>query len=96
MDALYFGTMLIGVAWLAVWTVAPADWRARYWWPFDMARHDEPGETSPREPPAGRRGRRDAAARPAPVPPPAQRRPPSAGWRNRPAPTRRGGRDDPR
>lgn len=37
MDAIYYLTMLIGIAWLAVWSVLPEESPLqRWWWPFDM------------------------------------------------------------
>jgi len=37
MDAFYFLAMLIGIAWLAVWSILPEGSRlSRWWWPFDM------------------------------------------------------------
>jgi hypothetical protein len=42
MDTIYFLAMLVGIAWLAVWSVLPADRKIGGWWPFDMK---EPGAT---------------------------------------------------
>ena len=42
MDTIYFALMLGGVAWLAVWSVLPADRKTGGWWPFDMAEPDAP------------------------------------------------------
>lgn len=44
MDTIYFVLMLCGVAWLAVWSVLPADRKIGGWWPFDMV---EPGAPPP-------------------------------------------------
>lgn len=41
MDALYFLAMLIGIAWLAVWSILPLSRRARMWSPFDMRTESE-------------------------------------------------------
>ena len=51
MSSLYFLAMLIGVAWLAVWSALPRPWRGGGWWPFDMREADEgrPAEDASRE-----------------------------------------------
>jgi hypothetical protein len=36
MQGLYYLAMLIGVVWLAVWSVLPPEQRRWGWWPFDM------------------------------------------------------------
>lgn len=36
MQSLYFLAMLLGVAWLCVWSILPPAYRTRGWWPFDM------------------------------------------------------------
>ena len=36
MSGLYYLAMLIGVMWLAVWSILPAELRRHAWWPFDM------------------------------------------------------------
>ena len=36
MDYLYFVAMLVGVAWLAVWSILPKPYSDEGWWPFDM------------------------------------------------------------
>ncbi|MGK7861163.1 hypothetical protein [Falsiroseomonas sp. E2-1-a4] len=36
MQSLYFLAMLLGVAWLCVWSILPASYRTRGWWPFAM------------------------------------------------------------
>lgn len=67
MQGFYFLAMLLGVAWLCVWSVLPPAWRDQGWWPFDMRDDDAPGPeptgrdgTPPRRP-----GWRDAARAPA-------------------------------
>lgn len=47
MNSLYYLAMLIGVGWLAVWSILPPDQHGKGWWPFDM-RDDmsAPGEAS--------------------------------------------------
>lgn len=61
MESFYYSAMLIGIAWLAVWSVLPDDRaRTRWWWPFDML--DVVHDRSPAPDPAGtghtlRRGR---------------------------------------
>ncbi len=42
MSSLYFLAMLIGIVWLAVWSVLPQPWRGGGWWPFDMREDDSP------------------------------------------------------
>ena len=41
MDSLYFLAMLVGVAWLAVWSALPRPYSGAGWWPFDMAQDDD-------------------------------------------------------
>lgn len=36
MSSLLFLAMLIGVAWLCVWSVLLQPWKGGWWWPFDM------------------------------------------------------------
>jgi len=36
MQSLYYLAMLLGVAWLAVWSILPPERRGIGWWPFDM------------------------------------------------------------
>ena len=50
MNTIYFVLMLGGVAWLAVWSVLPADRRIDGWWPFDMLEPDAP-QPEPDAPP---------------------------------------------
>jgi hypothetical protein len=80
MDGLYYLAMLIGIAWLAIWSIAPEDLQARFWWPFDRIERDPSGaEKPPPAPPAPRRGTRAPAreARPGPARQPGPARP----WR---------------
>jgi hypothetical protein len=56
MSSFLFLTMLMGVAWLCVWSVLPQDGkRPLAWWPFDMR---DPAAAPPREEEPGWRGRR--------------------------------------
>jgi hypothetical protein len=36
MSGIYYLAMLIGVMWLAVWSILPLELRRRAWWPFEM------------------------------------------------------------
>mgnify|MGYP001168732884 CR=1 FL=1 len=36
MQGAYYLAMLIGVAWLCIWSIVPEPYRSRAWWPFDM------------------------------------------------------------
>jgi|GEM_PF-2894710 hypothetical protein len=49
MQGLYYLAMLIGVVWLAVWSILPPEQRQRGWWPFDMGADgaEEAGGTRP-------------------------------------------------
>lgn len=80
----YFILLLIGFAWLALWSVQPKPSSKRGWWPFDMrADLDSTAETASAEAIPGRR--RGAAAQPAdPVANPvADAAPGQAAWRQR-------------
>lgn len=84
MDALYYLAMLIGIIWLAAWSVAPPSWQARFWWPFDRIEPEgeartPPGGISRRRPPLSRRHAEPAPAAEPPRPPPGRPRP----WRDR-------------
>ena len=46
MEVLYFIAMLVGVAWLAVWSVLPIPHSDKGWWPFDMAEDGAPQRTA--------------------------------------------------
>lgn len=41
MNSLYYLAMLIGIGWLAVWSILPPQQHGKGWWPFDM-RDDMP------------------------------------------------------
>jgi hypothetical protein len=75
MNALYYLAMLIGILWLAVWSILPAEHRRRGWWPFDMREvgGDIDGATAA-PPDHGSRTRRPDRGRPV-VEPPAGRAP---------------------
>jgi hypothetical protein len=45
-ESFYYLAMLIGVAWLCIWSILPEQYRNRFWWPFDMADDDERGGKS--------------------------------------------------
>jgi hypothetical protein len=63
MDALYFIGMLVGVGWLAVWSVLPPGGIAeRWWWPFDIREADAPAAEAAAPPPDPRRSGRPGAA----------------------------------
>jgi hypothetical protein len=67
MEGFYYLVMLIGVAWLCVWSIAPKQYRDSLWWPFDM-----PDDGGTEGSGAGReRPRRRDAAPPEPAPTPA-------------------------
>jgi hypothetical protein len=82
MDSIYFATMLLGVGWLAVWSILPRPWQGGGFWPFDM-RQDVAG--APTQPDAGppRQGGPAGDASPASAPPAAQHTPPMPSWRQR-------------
>lgn len=42
MDAVYYVAMLVGVAWLAIWSILPEAYAGKGWWPFDMAEDNGP------------------------------------------------------
>ncbi len=61
MDTLYFLLCIVGIFWLALWSIRDPSRRSRLWWPFDMK---DDAATPPPEPPAARRlGRQVSPAR---------------------------------
>lgn len=44
MESVYYLVMLLGIAWLCIWSIVPEPYRRRLWWPFDM-RDDADGAT---------------------------------------------------
>ena len=87
MSGIYYLAMLIGVLWLAVWSILPPELRRHAWWPFDM-RGDAAEEIDDARPGTGHARARSAtappgAARPA-DPRPALPQPGAArSWRDR-------------
>lgn len=61
MQGVYYLAMLIGIVWLAVWSVLPPEQRRRGWWPFDM-RADALEGTGDARPGTDEARSRDAAA----------------------------------
>lgn len=68
MQSLYYLAMLIGVAWLAVWSILPPERRGIGWWPFDMRDHPGRDLSGGEADAAGRRNDRSARPQPGPAP----------------------------
>jgi hypothetical protein len=61
MDAIYFLCMLLGVAWLAVWSILAPEQQAKGWWPFDFL-EEEPRHAGSDPSKASRAGKPNDAA----------------------------------
>lgn len=59
MDTLYFLLCIVGIFWLALWSIRDPSRRSRLWWPFamkdDAAMPPEPQSAPPGPPRPGRR-----------------------------------------
>ncbi len=69
MDTLYFLLCIVGIFWLALWSIRDPSRRSRLWWPFDM----KDDATMPPEPPAARRPGRQVSPARRQGPPPRRR-----------------------
>jgi hypothetical protein len=79
-NSLYYLAMLIGIGWLAVWSILPPEQHGRGWWPFDM-RSDAPA-AGKQQRQQGQRQEPETATTPQSTgPSPGPRQPLS--WRNR-------------
>lgn len=69
MESVYYLVMLLGVAWLCIWSIVPEPYRRQLWWPFDMRDDAEDGghDGASIDTPKGPR-RRDAGGTPADIP----------------------------
>lgn len=75
MDTLYFLLCIVGIFWLALWSIRDPSRRSRLWWPFAMK---DDAAAPPSEPPAAppgppRPGRRQVPPARRQVPPPRRR-----------------------